>query len=110
MKLNVTMEEYRVSYIVKLIVVLATNIQDIHGQECFFTDFMEFLETASPVFISTNQFDEDLGNVVNNDPINLIIYIPGEEKEVALYLRELYLMGEVTIPYVEINFAGFIGR
>ena len=97
MKLNVTMEEYRVSYIVKLIVVLATNIQDIHGQECFFTDFMEFLETASPVFISTNQFDEDLGNVVNNDPINLIIYIPGEEKEVALYLRELYLMGEVTI-------------
>ena len=92
------MERCRVTCLFISLVVLATCIHSVKGKDNFITDFLKWFDTASPVYISTDQFDEDFGHIDLNTSVSFIRYRSSEEEEeVANYLHELNLLGDLTM-------------
>ena len=90
------MEVGRVAFILNIASIM-TSIQVVEGQEDFFGDFIKFLDTEGPMFISSEQVDEDLNRINMNSSTAFIRYSSNEEEKVAFYLNELYTLGDLTM-------------
>ena len=81
-----------------LIVIVFVNIfQKTEGNKNFFTDFLKFFNIENPVFISTDELDQDLSNISKNSPTASIRYNTNkDEEEIAGRLQKLQLLGDLT--------------
>ena len=81
-----------------IVIIFETNFWEIEGQEPFFTDFLKRFNIENPVFISADEFDQDIDNNNTNFSKALIRYTTNkDEDEVAGHLQNLFLLGDLAI-------------
>ena len=82
-----------------LFIIFVNIFHEIEGQEKFFTDFLKCFNIEESVFISTDEFDQELGNRTNNNSMTALIrYTTNkDEEEVADHLKKLHLLGDLTV-------------
>ena len=81
-----------------ILIIFETNFWEIEGQEPFFTDFLKRFNIENPVFISADEFDQDIDNNNKNFSKALIRYTTNkDEDEVASHLQNLFLLGDLAI-------------
>ena len=81
-----------------IVILFITCLWEIEGQELFFTDFLKMFNNESPVFISTDQHDQDFNEenkIFNTDLIRYTTH--KEEEQVAHHLQKLHLSGDLTM-------------
>lgn len=78
-------------------IVMANFCHEIKGQEKFFVDFLKFSSIECPLFISTDEFDEDLGDASKNSTALIRYTRNKDEEKVAAHLQMLQLSGDLTM-------------
>ena len=81
-----------------LLSIIFVNIfQEAEGQEKLIADFLEYLNIENPVYIRTDEFDQDW-SVSNKTLTAFIKYTPNkDEEQVADYLQQLQVLGDLTM-------------
>ena len=82
-----------------LFIIFVNMFNEIEGKEKFFTDFLKCFNIEESVFISTDEFDQELGNATKTNSLTALIrYTTNkDEEEVADHLKELHLLGDLTM-------------
>lgn len=77
---------------------LVSMSAEVHGKSQFYSDFINLLAFDSPVFITTDDLDQDFTSSDVENPSTIIKYTTNdEESQVSNYLQELFHSGELTI-------------
>ena len=92
--MKIMMEMSRAAF---MLVIIVASMQYVEGQEDFFRDFTKFSDSDSPMFVSTDDVDEDLKSINMSSSTAFIQYSASEEEELALYLHELFTLGDMTM-------------
>ena len=78
--------------------VFVFDFHKTEGLEQFFTDVLKCFNIENPVFVSTDESDQDFTDIAENSTTALIRYVTNkEEREVASHLSELYFLGDLTV-------------
>ena len=81
-----------------VILFIITKLWEVEGQKLFFADFLKVFNYANPVFISTDEFDQDIANTNMNSMTDLIRYTTDkEEEQVADHIQKLHLSDDLTM-------------
>ena len=78
------------------LLIFVNIFHEIEGH--FFTDFLNCFIIENPVYIATDDFDQDLGDSSKDSTTALLRYTPNkDEEQLANHLQKLHILGDLTM-------------
>ena len=79
-------------------VTFAIKFWDIEGNQSFFDDFLKNFDSDKPLFISSDEFEQDIRSENKNSTTGFVRYTLNKDEEQVLHqLHELFLLGDFTM-------------
>ena len=79
-------------------ITFAINLWAIEGNQSFFDDFLNHFDADDPLFICSDEFEQDIGSINNKSTTGFVIYTKNKEEEQVLHqLHQLFLLGDLTM-------------
>ena len=79
-------------------VTFAIKFWDIEGNQSFFDDFLKNFDSDKPLFISSDEFEQDIRSENINSTTGFVRYTLNKDEEQVLHqLHELFLLGDFTM-------------
>ena len=83
--------------LILVLLIFVNHFLKIKGQGLFFADFLKFIDDKYPIFITTDEFDQDLAIANENSTTHVIRYNTYiDEEQIADHLQKLHLSGDLT--------------
>ena len=79
-----------------LVIIFVSIFHGIEGQDKFFTDFLKSFTIENPVFISSDEFDQDFSHSYKNASALIKYTTNKDEEQVADHLQRLHNLSEMT--------------
>ena len=91
------MNETKGTCILLVTMFVSSCPMEIQGQELFFKHFLKTFNYENPVFIQTNDMDQDLSKI-DDDSIAILRYTTSkDEEQVAYHIQSLYNLSDITV-------------